>query len=139
MHRLAALVAVSALNSAHSAPQALPQDIADVRWNVSSTVFGDFACRGQKDMALLGVSERSGFVVMVQPARKRAKPSYLVFATRGRDSKNLRLTIEDLDFQSNEDFKREVEASAPGLQPSKTCKGLSLGDGETHTTPTGTA
>ncbi len=130
MRRTALIAAVLAVNTAQSASHVLPRDIADVRWNVSSTVFGNFACQGQRDMAILGVSERTGYVVMVQRARKGTKPTYLTFATRGRDPGNLRLAIEDLDFESNEDIKRELEATAPGLRPSKTCKGLSLGDGE---------
>ena len=116
---------------AQASPQPLPAEIADVRWNVSSTVFGDFTCRGKNDMAMHGASDKSGFVVMIQPARKRAKASYLVFATRGRDPKNLQLKIESLDFDNDKEFKKEVAGAAPGLVPSKTCKGLSLGDGET--------
>lgn len=131
MHRFAgaALVATSVV-CAH-AHTTLPREISDVSWNARSTVFGNFTCRGQQDLARFGVSEKSGFVVMVQPARKGAKPSYLVFATRGRDPKNLRLEVESLDFADDEAFKQEIKAAAPGLQPSRTCKGLSFGDGET--------
>ena len=82
-------------------------------------------------MALYGTSERSGFVVMIQPSSKGAKPSYLVFATRGREPKNIRLAAESLDFTNDVEFKQEVIAVAPGLRPSKTCQGLALGDGET--------
>jgi hypothetical protein len=132
MHRFAATVLISAYSVlAHAAPQPLPKEIADVRWSVSSTVFGDFACRGQRDMALYGTSENSGFVVMIQPSSKGAKPSYLVFPTRGREPKNIRLAVESLDFSNDVAFKQEVIAAAPGLQPSKTCQSLALGDGET--------
>ena len=134
MHRfaIATLIATSVVCAhAHATTQSLPSEISDVRWNVSSTVFGNFTCRGQQDLALFGISEKSGFVVMVRPARKGAKSSYLVFATRGRDPKSLRLEVESLDFADDEAFKQEIKAAAPGLQPSKTCKGLSFGDGET--------
>ena len=132
MHRFAATVLISAFSAlAHATPQPLPNEISDVRWSVSSTVFGDFTCRRQRDMALYGTSEKSGFVVMIQPSRKGAKPNYLVFPTRGRESKNIRLTVETLDFNDDVAFKQEVIAAAPGLQPSKTCQGLALGDGET--------
>ena len=116
-----------AQTTAHS----LPNEIDDVRWNVSSTVFGDFACRGKQDMALFGESKKSGFVVMVQLARKGVKPKYLFFAARGRDPKGLRLTVESLDFSEDVEFKQEISATAPGLQPSKSCRGLALGDDET--------
>ncbi len=109
----------------------LPKEINDVRWNVSSTVFGDFTCQGRKDIAMYGISEKSGFVVMIQSAQKNTKPSYLVFSTRDRDPKNLRLIVESLDFGNDAAFKEELKYSAPDLQPSKTCKGLGLGDGET--------
>lgn len=82
-------------------------------------------------MAMHGTSDKSGFVVMIQPARRGAKASYLVFATRGREPKNLQLKIESLDFDNDREFKKEIAVAAPGLVPSKTCKGLSLGDGET--------
>jgi hypothetical protein len=85
----------------------------------------------ERDMAIFGVSEKAGFAVMLQPERKGAKSSYLVFATRGRDPKNLRLEVESLDFEADEAFKQELSAAAPGLQPSNTCLGLSFGDGET--------
>lgn len=132
MHRFAATALLSAFCAlAHAAPHPLPTEIAAVRWSVSSTVFGDFACRGQRDMALYGTSEKSGFVVMIQPSHKGAKPSYLVFAARGREPKNVRLAVESLDFNDDVAFRQEVVAAAPGLQPSKTCQGLALGDGET--------
>jgi hypothetical protein len=35
----------------------LPTEINDVRWNESSTVFGDFTCQGRKDIAMYGTSE----------------------------------------------------------------------------------
>ena len=82
-------------------------------------------------MAMYGTSEKSGFVVMIQPAAENARPSYLIFMPRGRDPKTLQLKVEDLDFDRDHDFKKELEAAAPGLVPSKSCKGLSLGDGET--------
>ena len=91
-------------------------------------------CRGQRDVALYGTSERSGFVVVIRPSRKGAKPSYLVFATRGREPKNIRLSVESLDFKDDIAFKNEVRAVAPDLRPSKTCQGLALGDGETDST-----
>ena len=134
MHPLVALslLATSAgCAVGRSIPEPLPVEIADVRWNVSSTVFGDFTCRGQQDMAMYGTSDTSGFVVMIQPAPKRAKPSYMIFATRGRDPKSLRLKVESLDFDRDHDFKKELEEAAPGLVPSKSCKGLSFGNGET--------
>ncbi|CAN0515004.1 unnamed protein product, partial [Phaeothamnion confervicola] len=132
MHRLSTAVLLFLLITvAYAAPQSLPEEIADVRWNVSSTVFGDFTCRGQRDMALYGTSERSGFVVMIQPSRRGAQPSCLVFATRGREQKSIRLATESLDFKDDVAFRNEVKAAAPDLQPSKTCQGLALGDGET--------
>jgi hypothetical protein len=132
MHRLATAALVSAIGAlAHATPQPLPTEIVDVRWIVGSTVFGDFTCRGLRDMARFGTSKRSGFVVMVQPSHKKAKPSYLVFATRGRKPQNIRLAVESLDFNDDAAFKQEVAESAPGLRPSTTCQGLSLGDGET--------
>ena len=132
MHRLAVAVLILAFTAlGYAMPQPLPKELADVRWSVNSTVFGDFTCRGQRDMALYGTSESSGFVVMIQPSRKGAKPSYLVFATRGREPKNVRLAAEGLDFADDVAFKKEVTFVAPGLQSSKTCQGLTLGDGET--------
>ena len=132
MHFLSTAVLLFLLTTlAQATPQPLPEEIADVRWNVSSTVFADFTCRGQRDMALYGTSERSGFVVMIQPSRKGAQPSYLVFATRGREQNNIRLSIESLDFKDDIAFKNEVKVVAPDLRPSKTCQGLALGDGET--------
>ena len=132
MHRFAATAFISVFAAlAHATPQPLPKEIADVRWSVSSTVFGNFSCGGQRDMAIYGTSERSGFVVMIQPSRKGTKPSYLIFATRGREPKNISLSVESLDFDDDIAFKQEVSAAAPGLRPSKTCKGLALGDVET--------
>jgi len=132
MRRFTAITLLSAfVVLSNATPQSLPKEIDDVRWNVSSTVFGDFACRGHRDTALYGTSEKSGFVVMIQPSDKGAKTSYLVFATRNREPKNIRLTVESLDFSNDVAFNREVAALAPGLQPSKTCNGLALGDGET--------
>lgn len=134
MHLLLAwaLLATSAGHVvAQALPQPLPARIADVRWNAGSTVFGDFTCQGQQDMAMYGTSESSGFVVMIRPAAKNAKPSYMIFATRGRDPKSLQLKVESLDFDRDQDFKKELEAAAPGLVSSKSCKGLSFGDGET--------
>jgi hypothetical protein len=130
---LSIILATSVACAVAQASQSRPSTAApaDVRWNVSSTVFGDFTCRGQNDMAMFGTSERSGFVVMIQPARKGARTDYLLFAARGRDSKNMHLKIESLDFDGNAGFKNEVSSVPPDLVPSRTCKGLSLGDGET--------
>jgi hypothetical protein len=132
MHRFSAAVLTLVFAAlAHAAPHPLPKEIADVHWRVSSTVFGDFSCRGQRDMAVFGTSEKSGFVVMIQPSRKGAKPSYLIFATRSREPKDVRLAVESLDFNDDVAFREEVSAVAPDLRPSKTCQGLALGDGET--------
>ena len=127
----AMVVALPGLLEAHAAPQRLPAEFSDVRWHVGSTVFGDFTCRGRQDMAIFGVSEKSGFVVVVHPNGKTGKPSYASFATRGRDPLNMRLTVESLELSTDEASKGEQEYLPPDLTPSKTCKGLALGDGET--------
>ena len=127
---IATLCALGCAKAQTTVPS-LPNEIGDVRWNASSTVYGDFVCEGQHDMALFGESDKSGFVVMLRPAHKEEKTSYLVFPTRGRDPKNLRLTVESLDFADNKAFVQEIKSIAPSLQDSKTCKGIALGDGET--------
>ena len=128
----AALLLVSlAAARVQAAPQPLPDEVSDVQWHVATTIFGDFTCRGLQDVAMFGVSEKSGFVVVVQPRGKASKASYLSFASRGRDPANMRLTAESLDLSNDEESKRQQEYLPRDLKASKTCKGLAFGDGET--------
>ena len=99
-----------------------------VLWQLSSVVEGDFTCRGKPQTALLGAT-KSGFAVAVFTRSLKSRPDILRFEPDPRSIKSLNLMVDDLDF-ANDEYWQEVSALAPGLQASKTCKGLAVSDGE---------
>jgi hypothetical protein len=107
------------------------EEITGVRWNVTSTVFGDFTCSGKKDIAMYGTSEKSGYVVMIQPAKKGAKPSYLVFPDQRPDPSSIEFIVESLDVARDKALQKELRFAAPTFRSSKKCKGLLFRVGDT--------
>ena len=99
----------------------------EVSWRAESVIAGDFTCQGRSEHAILGTSGTEIVIAVFGPGQ--AKPAGSIrFSASARDPKSSTLSKEDLDFEVSE-HEREVGPLPEGLQPSKTCLGLSLSDG----------
>ena len=98
--------------------------IPGMTWKTQSLISADFTCRGRKEQAILGFSS-SEIVIAVFAKGLQARPEVVRFSAKDRDADTVELTVEDLDFDPREDGY-ELE----GFQPSKSCRGLNLADGE---------
>ncbi|HEY0857885.1 MAG TPA: hypothetical protein VGE16_12550 [Albitalea sp.] len=102
------------------------QAVPGMSWQ-GPVVTGDFSCRGRHEYALLGTST-SEVAVVVFAAEQAAPIGVLRFALANRGPASTVLSREDLDF-APADFERDVGPVPEGLLPSRTCLGLSVGDG----------
>jgi hypothetical protein len=102
------------------------QAVAGMAWR-SPVVTGDFSCRGRHEYAILGTGA-SEIAVVVFAAEQAEPIGVLRLPLSGRDPKATVLSREDLDF-APEEFERDSGPLPEGLLPSKTCLGLSVGDG----------
>ncbi|CAG1018086.1 hypothetical protein BURC_02818 [Burkholderiaceae bacterium] len=108
------------------AEAAARQAVPGMSWQ-GPAVTGDFSCRGRYEYAMLGINE-SEFAVVVFAAEQPEPIGTLRFPLSTRDPRSTVLAREDLDF-TPEDFERDSGPVPEGLLPSKTCLGLSVGDG----------
>ena len=101
----------------------------EVQWRQASVLSGDFSCKGQAEHAILGTN-KTEIVVAIFVNSLSKPPSVLAFSASARNPATAELKIEANDFDLKQ-FEQEVGYVPEGLQPSKTCMGLSLSDGDT--------
>ena len=135
MSTLRAAVLIALTSSCHAAPDISTQVVVaasraapQVSWQRSRVVSADLICNGKQQYAVLGAT-KSGFAVAVFVTNLQSKPVVFRFEPDPRHGQSLQLSVDDLDFK-NDEYWEEVSANAPGLRPSKTCKGLAVSDGE---------
>lgn len=92
-------------------------------------MYGDFSCRGKREVAILGTSPTEISVAVFLNGLSK-KPELLQFSASRRNLETVMLATESLDF-SVQEFEQEVGPLPEGLRPSKTCLGLTMGDQET--------
>ena len=120
-----ALWAMALLLSAAQNPtvdQAAAKFVPGVTWRPKSVLTTDFSCRGRKEQAILGVSNKE-IVIAVFLNGLTEPPEVLRYSAAERDAKAAHLTLESLDF----DPKDEI-GDLPGFRKSRTCQGLNLSD-----------
>lgn len=131
---VAALLFAPTLHSAASdasVAAAATRVAPNVKWHTASAIVGDFTCQRRKQHAILGIGEKSIHVAVFTRGLK-FKPTVLEFALGHRGRTGLRIKAESLDFQPG---STTGDGDIPeGMKPSKTCKGIELGDGETDST-----
>jgi hypothetical protein len=108
------------------------QDVATravpgVQWRAKA-LSGDFGCRGQPQRAILGTSQ-SEIVVAIFLNGLSAPPEVLRHTTRRHNPKFVALTVENMNFKPS-DLEKHLGYLPQGIRPSRSCKGLNLGDGE---------
>src|SRR5262245_28145170 len=99
-----------------------------VTWKQNSVVSADFTCRGRTEYAIVGTvkSEAVGStyaIVAVFLDGLNKQPE--IIEDRARNPASMELTLESLESGPEDAFGRPVQ----GFEPSKTCKGLNLADG----------
>jgi hypothetical protein len=97
--------------------------VPGVTWRAASAVSANFSCRGPEEHAILGVTA-TGIVIAVFLNGPDERPEVLRYSASARDPREVKLTIEGLDYEPNQDT-----GPLPGFRRSRTCKGLNLSDG----------
>jgi len=98
--------------------------VPGVTWRSQSVLTADFTCRGRREQAILGVTPKD-IVIAVFVNGAAAPPEVLRYSAAVRDAKEVKLTIESLNYDPKED---PDIGDLPGFRRSRTCKGLNLSD-----------
>jgi len=96
--------------------------VPGVTWHSDNVIRADFTCRGRKQTAILGEGPKE-VVVVVFLSGLDHRPEILRFTFFQSSPK---IEADDLDYDPE-----DLDYPLPGFQRSKTCKGLSVDDGET--------
>lgn len=104
--------------------QAASKFVPGVTWRPKSVLTADFSCRGRKEQAILGVNAKE-IVIAVFLNGLAEPPEVLRYSAEMRDAKQVQLTLESLDYDSE-----EAIGELPGFRRSRTCQGLNLSDGK---------
>jgi hypothetical protein len=97
--------------------------VSGVTWQQDSIAIGDFTCAGHKEQAILGVRQ-SETVVAIFLNGTASQPQ--IIRNSKYDPKAVKLKIEALDY----DPKDIIDGEPEGFQKSKTCIGMTIGDGD---------
>lgn len=125
--RISAIIVTFILGAvqAPSITAAASKFVPGVTWRLESVLTEDFSCSGRKERAILGVTARE-IVIALFIRGTEEQPEVLRYSATVRDANEVRLTIEDLDF----DPRDEGIGALAGFRRSRTCKGLNLSDGK---------
>lgn len=100
--------------------------VAKVAWRRDSALAGNFTCSGRWEQAILGVS-KTEIVITIFVHGLNMRPEVLRYSAGNRNPMTVKLETESLDYEPKEALGYHPD----GFRRSRSCKGLSLSDGET--------